>query len=277
MILCSTILQTVPNGDYNIVLHFAEVYQKALGKRSFDAVVEGDLVIDGLDIFAVVENFTALAMPIPASVDDGYLTIEFVRDIENPKVNAIAIHSAAFAAPVAHGAPVAAPVAESVSLDSDMPSSVPSTIPSAAPSSYPSMVPSSAVGNSMQPSITSLGSDMPYSAGDSAMPSMIPSSSTYPSMQPSFMPSSPQVAFEPIRINVGGGEIVDSSTGNLWQADNYYNTGLTASIKPTQAISGTTFDELYRRERYDEAAYPNLLYSIPGESAIEYHVSIFCC
>jgi len=192
------------------LLHFAEVYQDSVGGRSFDVVVEGDLVIDDLDIFASVGVFTALTIRLPATVEDGNLTIEFLREIDNPKINAIEIHSAAL-----HTAP-------------------------------------SLLGSSVMPSTSPV------------VPLLLPSTSPSPSIQPTIAPPSPPVAFEPIRINVGGGQIVDPSSGNMWQADNYYNTGKNASLDDaSQAIAGTSFDELYRTGRFDEAEYPNLIYSIP--------------
>jgi hypothetical protein len=75
-------------------------------------------------------------------------------------------------------------------------------------------------------------------------------------------PPSP-TSFEPIYINVGGDTIVDSSTGITWEADNYYNGAGTVGSKPSQAISGTSFEALYQSERWDAEAYPNLIYSVP--------------
>jgi len=60
-----------------------------------------------------------------------------------------------------------------------------------------------------------------------------------------------------IRVNAGGGEYTDGS-GHTWSADSGYNTGQTAST--SDPISGTTDDVLYKSERWDPSASPNLTY-----------------
>lgn len=212
-------IPNIPNGDYQVVLHFAEVYAESAGVRVFSVAVEGTTVIQDLDIYGTTGNDAALAVTIYTNVTDEAMTIDFLRNIENPKVNAIEMRSAATVPP-----------------DSDMPST--------APWSVPSMLPSLSLAPSM-----------------SEVPSMVPSSSAIPTSKPSFSPSASPVVFEPIYINVGGGQIVYPSTNNVWEANNFYNTGDTSST--SASISGTLFDELYQTERYDVLAYPNLEYSIP--------------
>jgi len=63
---------------------------------------------------------------------------------------------------------------------------------------------------------------------------------------------------EIVRINAGGGDYTDGN-GNLWSADYGYNTGNVFST--TNAISGTTDDTLYQRERWDSGGSPELMYS----------------
>lgn len=216
-------IPNVPNGNYGIIFYFAEVYAKSSGKRMFGVAVEDVLVIEDLDIFAVVGGNTSLAVPVPVTIEDNTITIDFVRGLENPKVNAIEIHSTSLVAPTP--------------LASEMPSTVPSSAPSARPSA------------SMAPTMSSA-------------PSMVPSISTEPSAQPSNRPSAPPVPFEPIYINAGADSpVVDSATGNTWQADNFYNTGSISTS--TKIIAGTSFEELYQSERYDKHDFPNLQYSIP--------------
>lgn len=41
----------IENGDYGVVLHFAEVYLSAAGERVFTVTAEGQVVIQSLDIF----------------------------------------------------------------------------------------------------------------------------------------------------------------------------------------------------------------------------------
>ena len=83
----------MPSGTYQLDLHFAETYTGAqgVGKRVFDVVVEGSLVLDDLDIFSEVGGYAALVKSMPVSVTDGVLVIEFLPGVQNPKVNAIAV------------------------------------------------------------------------------------------------------------------------------------------------------------------------------------------
>ena len=82
----------VPNGEYEVVLHFAEIYANSAGFRNFDVAVQGEGVIDDLDIYATVGKFVAFAENVTALVTNGELAIDFVPRIESPKINAIEIH-----------------------------------------------------------------------------------------------------------------------------------------------------------------------------------------
>jgi chitodextrinase len=63
----------------------------------------------------------------------------------------------------------------------------------------------------------------------------------------------------PLRINVAGGAYTDS-LGQSWAADSGYNTG-TASSWGNIAIAGTADAALYRKERWDASAAPEMQYS----------------
>ena len=94
----------VPNGSYDLNLHFAEIWFGApgggaggAGSRVFDVNIENgqdqltnyDIVVAaGGSAAAVVENFTGI------SVSDGSLTITFTGVVQNPKVSGIEILSA---------------------------------------------------------------------------------------------------------------------------------------------------------------------------------------
>ena len=78
-----------------------------------------------------------------------------------------------------------------------------------------------------------------------------------------------------LRINAGGGDYVDGG-GNLWSADFGYNTGIEAST--TDPISATTDDPLYKSERWDSSARPELQYSfdVPnGNYTVNLHFADF--
>ena len=62
------------------------------------------------------------------------------------------------------------------------------------------------------------------------------------------------------RINAGGSSYTDSN-GNLWAADENFNTGNTFST--TSTISGTSDPTLFRTQRWDPSTAPELVYSLP--------------
>lgn len=87
---------TVPNGDYRVNLHFSESYTPAsvIGGRVFSVALEGETVLDHLDIFAEAGHDSALIKSFDVSVSDGDLTIDFQHaQVEDSKINAIEILS----------------------------------------------------------------------------------------------------------------------------------------------------------------------------------------
>ena len=93
----------VPNGNYDVVLHFAEIFWGAtggspggVGSRIFDVSVEGDLVLDNYDIIADVGSETPVTKTFNVTVNDGSLDMEFSSlaidgGVDQPKVSAIEI------------------------------------------------------------------------------------------------------------------------------------------------------------------------------------------
>ena len=92
----------VSNGQYSVVLHFAEIYWNAIDQRRFDVSIEGIKVLDNYDIFKKVGAFTATKETFNVNVSDGMLDIYFSAlsadgGINRPKISAIEI--AAVSAP----------------------------------------------------------------------------------------------------------------------------------------------------------------------------------
>jgi len=88
----------VANGLYNVELHFAELYfgvvnltQPLTGKRVFDVVIEGALVMDDYDINADVGPATAIIKTFVAYVLDGTLDIQFINVVNRAKISAICV------------------------------------------------------------------------------------------------------------------------------------------------------------------------------------------
>ena len=85
---------TVPNGNYEVVLHFAEIWWTSANQRVFDVSIEGTVVIDNLDIAAQVGAFTALVQTFPATVADGTLDVSLVASTDHATIAAIEVRLA---------------------------------------------------------------------------------------------------------------------------------------------------------------------------------------
>lgn len=85
----------VPNGKYAVRLHFAETYEgiTAAGQRVFSVKIQGQVVLKDLDVMKEAGGFgKALVKEMRGvEVKDGKLTVEFVKQVQNPEVNGIEI------------------------------------------------------------------------------------------------------------------------------------------------------------------------------------------
>ena len=81
----------VPNGAYEVDLHFAEIFWSAPGQRVFDVTMEGTLALDNLDLVAAVGTLTSLVRTSRRTVSDGVLDIVFMTVIDNAKLSALEI------------------------------------------------------------------------------------------------------------------------------------------------------------------------------------------
>ena len=93
----------VPNGNYDVILHFAEIYWGAtggsaggVGSRIFDVSIEGALVLDDYDIIADVGSETPVSKTFNVSVADGNLDLNFsslaaTGGVNQAKVSAIEV------------------------------------------------------------------------------------------------------------------------------------------------------------------------------------------
>lgn len=87
---------TLPNGHYQVILHFAEIYHRKSGQRLFDISIEGKTVEINLDIFAragfqkaLILNYNTRDLDIP--IIDGQLDIGFVNKRDDTKLSGIEI------------------------------------------------------------------------------------------------------------------------------------------------------------------------------------------
>jgi Malectin domain len=82
---------TVPNGSYNVTLSFAEMYFNATGKRVFSVSLEGQTVLQDLDIWALVGQFAALQRTFNVTVNNGVLNIVATASINNAQLAAVEV------------------------------------------------------------------------------------------------------------------------------------------------------------------------------------------
>ena len=81
----------VEDGPYRVTLHFAEIYWSAPGERVFDVVVEGVPQLVGYDIVAEVGPLAASVETFDVAVEDGFLDVHFLAQVDRPKVAALEI------------------------------------------------------------------------------------------------------------------------------------------------------------------------------------------
>ncbi|MCC6591121.1 MAG: beta-propeller fold lactonase family protein [Bryobacterales bacterium] len=83
---------SVPNGNYNVKLKFAEIYLTKIGSRVMDISINGQAVARGLDILSETRDpFVPLDKVYPVNVSGGSISIEITASNGSPKVNAVEI------------------------------------------------------------------------------------------------------------------------------------------------------------------------------------------
>jgi hypothetical protein len=85
----------VPNGNYHVELHFAEVFWNKAEQRVFDVILEGQTVLYDFDIFSAAgeQKLRSVVRSFTAGVSDGQLNVDFVRveDFDFAMINAIRV------------------------------------------------------------------------------------------------------------------------------------------------------------------------------------------
>lgn len=81
------------NGNYEVVLHFVEVWTGGFsaGSRVFDVFAEGNLAVDDLDIFDRAGGNTACRIEFPVTIVDGQLDLDFSRVTNHPTISGIEV------------------------------------------------------------------------------------------------------------------------------------------------------------------------------------------
>lgn len=89
-----TINLPVENGDYDIELHFVEMYQTANGARIFSANVEGTSVFSNLDLYMTEGHDSAYTVRVDdLAVDDEEITITLTSSADNATISGISVYS----------------------------------------------------------------------------------------------------------------------------------------------------------------------------------------
>ena len=103
----------VPDGDYTVVLHFAEIYWGAtgggpggIGNRIFDVSIENSLVMDNYDIYADAGAESPVTKSFDINITDEELNIHFSAlgtegGVNQPKISAIEVFESSNMPPVA--------------------------------------------------------------------------------------------------------------------------------------------------------------------------------
>ena len=249
----------VPNGSYEVVLHFAEIFWSSANERVFDVSIEGTVVIDNLDIAATVGALTALVQTFPATVSDGTLTVSLLASTDNATIEALEVRPAGSGPPPPPSSLSAAAVSASqINLTwSDHAANeggfVIERCQGAGCSTFAAIATLGA--NVTSYNNTGLAASTSYSyrvtATNGAGTSVY--SNTATATTPGPPPPPPPF---PIRINTGGPAYTDAA-GQAWSADQYFSGGgaYTASV----SIAGTVDDVLYQSERWCTSCS----YSIP--------------
>jgi len=92
-----SVARSIADGTYDVTMHFAEPDDVEGGARVFDALVEGEVVVDDLDVMASRDGKirSALTVTVPdVVVDDGELNVEFAASAMEPVLSALLIRPA---------------------------------------------------------------------------------------------------------------------------------------------------------------------------------------
>ncbi len=90
------VARAIADGVYDITFHFAEPEDLEGGERVFDALVEGQRVIDDLDVMSFRDGkvYSALTVTVPdVEISDGELNIEFEASARLPILSALVVRS----------------------------------------------------------------------------------------------------------------------------------------------------------------------------------------
>jgi hypothetical protein len=239
---------TVPNGNYTVLLKFAEIFFSLPGQRVFNVAINGAPVLSNFDIVAQAGGpFTALDEAFPVAVSNGTLTIKFTNGTANlPKVSAVAVEPGGV---LVQMSPPTTTLQESQSqtLTATVTGTSNTAVNWGMSPQVGTLTPNGLTASYTAPAtITSLQTVM-LTATSQADPTKVGTATVR--LQP---------PFSPILVHSGGGGYTDSQ-GQVWNADEDFKGGNTAST--AHAISNTSDPTLYQSERYGTFNY---IFTVPN-------------
>lgn len=263
---------TVPNGVYEVNLLLAQTWSPyySVAAQRFSIQLESMVALPSVDIYAEAGPATALVKTATIGVTDGKLNVHFLRDIQNPIVNAIEIKASLKPSP-----PINVSIAPFSTTQLDLMWSP--SIDDVGVSGYE-------VERCQGASCTNF-SLIAASAAASYKDSGLAAATTYRYRLRAIDQSGNHGDYSAIknattqdptppatsRINSGGSAYTDSAS-NLWSADTGFNAG--SSWTEGVSIAGTTDDELYQTYRWHTSSSPELEYSLalpPGQYQVRLH------
>jgi hypothetical protein len=228
------------NGDYTVTLQFAETYWTSNGARVFDSLIEGQVVINDLDIHQLVGANAAYSVTVPVTLTDGVLNLSFNATADKAKLSAILV-AADFVEPD--------PVLYSLTFTAGEGGSIEGNTNQA--------LTSEAISDSVTAVPATGYSFAGWTGGYTGSENPLALSNITEDLQivANFLqdiPETPEPGEVVQAINCGGNAYL-SIDGISYAADTDYNGGLTATR--SNAISGTADDTIYQSERYGAMTY----------------------
>ncbi len=143
----------VANGRYQVTLKFVEQFVKGKGERVFAVRIQDEVVLPGLDLIAAAgEPLAAIDRVFTVTVSSRLLAIDFISQIENPTLSAIAVR------------PIGSPA-----LPTPTPAPTETTAPSATATSTATSEPSVTATATSSPTTSPTATSLPASARSVAL------------------------------------------------------------------------------------------------------------
>ncbi|MDA0321494.1 MAG: malectin domain-containing carbohydrate-binding protein [Verrucomicrobia bacterium] len=257
----------VTNGNYQVVLHLAEIYWDESGRRVFDVAAEGQPAYTNVDIWVLVGRYVATTQTLAVTVTDGFIDLDFSPIVDNAKVSAIEVIDLTPASPepllqrtptsLAFGnveiGQTSSPSAIQLRNSGTAPLTISSITLTGSDAAEFSLIGASPVNLGTGDFVNVDVDFSPLTAGArNAAVEIVSDAASSPDEVPLSGTGTPPLADATVRINVGGGTYVDGS-GALWAADQHFTDGNTHATGAS--IANTVDDALYQSERYGAFSY----------------------